>query len=80
MTSGSEVDISVVSRHLAILREAGIVECVKRGKEVRCTVRASVLARTLRELADALEACCPSDAPAGAAGDCRARRESNGEQ
>ncbi len=56
---GSGVDLSVVSRHLAVLREAGVIECVKRGKEVLCSFRGDVLARALRELADAFEACCP---------------------
>lgn len=53
------VDLSVVSRHLRILRDAGIVEAHRKGKEVRYRVRASDLARLLRELADALETeCC----------------------
>ena len=69
VADGAERDISVVSRHLAILRDAGIIECTRRGKEVRCTVRAGTLARTLRALADALEACCPSDGAAPAARD-----------
>jgi len=56
---GSGVDLSVVSRHLAILREAGIIQCEKRGKEVRCMVQTRTLAKILRDLADALEACCP---------------------
>jgi hypothetical protein len=41
-------------------------------------VRAGTLARTLRELADALEACCPSDAAAPVAcdpGEKRGRHE-----
>jgi len=61
---GSNVDLSVVSRHLAILREAGILQCVKRGKEVWCSVQSDALARILRNLADALEACCPPAAVA----------------
>jgi len=65
MADGTERDISVVSRHLAILRDAGIIECVRRGKEVRCTVRTDTLAGLLRDLADALEACCPTDAACG---------------
>ena len=32
VAKGSGVDMSVVSRHLAILREAGIIRCEKRGK------------------------------------------------
>jgi ArsR family transcriptional regulator len=57
---GSGVDLSVVSRHLAILRDAGIIRCEKHGKEVWCTVQSDALAGILRKLADALEACCPS--------------------
>jgi DNA-binding transcriptional ArsR family regulator len=61
VADGSGVDLSVVSRHLAILREAGVIQCEKQGKEVRCEVQARSLARILRDLADALEACCPGD-------------------
>ena len=59
LAEGSGVDLSVVSRHLAILREAGIIRCVKRGKEVWCAVQTDTLARILREMAGALETCCP---------------------
>ncbi len=54
------VDTSVVSRHLAALRDAGIVEATRRGKEVYHRVRYRALAATLRAGADAIEACCPS--------------------
>ena len=50
------VDLSVVSRHLAVLRDAGVIECVKRGREVFCSVRVPQLVAMLRQLADALEA------------------------
>jgi DNA-binding transcriptional ArsR family regulator len=53
------VDVSVVSRHLATLREAGIARSVKRGKEVFYSIDAGALVRTLRKLADAIERCCP---------------------
>ena len=53
------VDISVVSRHLAILREAGILDAEKRGKEVYYSVRFPELEKTLRSIADAIRACCP---------------------
>ena len=59
MAHGSGVDFSVVSRHLAILREAGIIKCVKRGKELWCTVEVNAVPKVLRDLADALEFCCP---------------------
>ncbi len=64
---GSTVDLSVVSRHLAVLREAGVIECARRGKEVLCTVRTDTLARFLRDLANALEQCCPREAAHGGA-------------
>ncbi len=53
------VDLSVVSRHLRTLREAGVVEARKQGKEVLYRVRFDALVTILRNLADALEACCP---------------------
>ena len=59
IADGAGVDLSVVSRHLAILRDAGIIRCEKLGKEVRCVVQTRALARILRDLASALEACCP---------------------
>jgi len=52
-------DFSVTSRHLACLREAGILDAEKCGKEVRYTVRFDQLIRRLRTMADAIEACCP---------------------
>ncbi|MDJ0766719.1 MAG: metalloregulator ArsR/SmtB family transcription factor [Myxococcota bacterium] len=58
------VDMSVVSRHLRILRDAGILSAQKRGKEVYYSVRVDDFVRLLRNLADALEACCPSN-PSG---------------
>ena len=74
LAEGSGVDVSVVSRHLAILREAGVITCVKQGKEVRCTVQTSAVARILRDLADALDGCCPAAEAGGgvaAAAGCR---------
>lgn len=59
VASGSDVDLSVVSRHLAILRDAGIIRCAKRGKEVLCMLNTEVVVPLLRDLADALESCCP---------------------
>ena len=55
------VDVSVVSRHLAKLREAGILRCERQGKEVYYTVCAPDLVATLRAIADAMEACCPPE-------------------
>lgn len=55
-------DFSVVSRHLATLRDAGILSSEKRGKEVFYSVRYDELVKTLRSLADGFEACCSTQA------------------
>jgi len=55
------IDISVVSRHLSILRDAGVLEARKRGKQVYYLVNYSALVSLLRNMADAIEACCPND-------------------
>lgn len=55
------IDLSVVSRHLSILRDAGILGSLKEGREVRYFVRYPELTKMLRGLADAIEACCPFD-------------------
>ncbi len=59
------VDLSVVSRHLRVLRDAGIVTANRLGKQVHYQISYGVLVRTLRQLADAIEACCPEDASTG---------------
>jgi len=51
------VHLSGVSRHLAALRNAGIVEAQKHGREVRYSLDCGALALLLRDLAGALEAC-----------------------
>jgi len=56
-----ERDLSVVSRHLTRLREAGVVAAERRGREVHYRLT-SDLAGTLRAIADALDACCPPGA------------------
>src|SRR5512140_3451966 len=43
VAQGSDVDLSVVSRHLATLREAGVIRCERRGKEVWCSVEVDAL-------------------------------------
>ncbi len=55
------IDLSVVSRHLGTLREAGVIEAQKRGRQVFYRVRYTELASVLRNMADAIEACCPTD-------------------
>lgn len=57
----TDIDMSVVSRHLAMLRDAGILQAEKRGKEVLYSVRYHELADTLRAMADAIQACCPKE-------------------
>jgi len=54
-----DVDMSVVSRHLATLRAAGIVAAARRGKQVYYSVRFGHLARLLHQLGDAIQNCCP---------------------
>lgn len=61
LADGSGVDLSVVSRHLAVLREAGVISCEKEGKEVWYSLQPSTTAALLRDLADALESCCPTE-------------------
>jgi ArsR family transcriptional regulator len=53
------VDLSVVSRHLAQLARAGVLESEREGRMVRYRVRYRELTRSLRALADALDQCCP---------------------
>jgi len=54
-------DMSVVSRHLGTLRDAGVLRAEKRGKEVHYFCCYEELVTTLRSLADAIEACCPDE-------------------
>lgn len=53
------VDVSVVSRHLAILRKEGILLAEKQGKEVYYSVRYEFLSSIFRGFARAIESCCP---------------------
>lgn len=54
------VDLSVVSRHLGLLEQAGILESRKQGRAVFYEVRYQDLVGSLRALADAIENCCPT--------------------
>lgn len=67
------VDLSVVSRHLALMARAGVLESVKEGRTVHYRVRFHELAVVLRDLADAIEACCPDHAAEQRGGCCRGR-------
>ena len=52
------VHLSGVSRHLALLRDAGVIHAEKQGREVLYSLNRKRLTNTLRGLADALDACC----------------------
>ncbi|NQT34317.1 winged helix-turn-helix transcriptional regulator [bacterium] len=65
------IDISVVSRHLAVLRDAGIVEAKKKGKEVYYSICHLELVETLRSIADAIETCCSNDQSASNSSGCK---------
>ena len=52
------VDFSVISRHLHVLRDAGVVTAERSGREVRYELGAAALAKTLRQIADVLDNCC----------------------
>lgn len=72
------VDLSVVSRHLATLRDAGILEARKVGREVHYTVRYQELSTWFRNLADAIDRCCSApDAAHGAATQPPTQRKEN---
>ena len=66
-----QVDYSVVSRHLATLRRAGIVQAEKRGREVYYSLQYSQLSQALRSIADAIDGCCPD------ANQCKPETEPN---
>jgi DNA-binding transcriptional ArsR family regulator len=67
-----DVDLSVVSRHLALLRAAGVLRATKAGRNVLYEIQFDSLAEALRGIADALEraradfdgtsSCSPSNA------------------
>jgi DNA-binding transcriptional ArsR family regulator len=56
------VDLSVVSRHLGVLRDAGILASTRKGKEVYYRVQVEWLVGCLRGLADLLERFCVAKA------------------
>ena len=58
LAEGSPVDVSVVSRHLGVLRDCGILRAEKRGREVHYSLSVEELVACLRLLADTLERCC----------------------
>jgi ArsR family transcriptional regulator, arsenate/arsenite/antimonite-responsive transcriptional repressor len=68
------VDFSVVSRHLAALEKAGVLQSVKNGRVVSYTVRYQELSRTLHDLANAVCACCPDGKTASRKGESSGKR------
>ena len=51
------IHFSGVSRHLALLKRAGVVRAEKHGREVHYVLEADALTSALRGLADALDEC-----------------------
>lgn len=65
------VDLSVVSRHLALLERAGVLESTKNGRSVSYRVRYQALVTSFRALASAIEVCalaCSDEACCGTEG------------
>lgn len=61
-----DVDTSGISRHLKVLREAGAVVTIRHGRSTANTVDYRLLATTLRDIASAIDACCPAPQDSGA--------------
>lgn len=59
ITQCCDVDGSVVSRHLSLMKQAGLLTSEKRGKEVYYSINSGSVSQVLRNIADYLEACCP---------------------
>lgn len=53
------VDFSVVSRHLSMLADAGVLDARKQGRTMFYGVQFERVCESLRALADAFEHCCP---------------------
>lgn len=64
------VDLSVVSRHLSLLADAGVLAPKKEGRSVSYALRATDLSTRLRALADAIDACCPEAGGGGCGEGC----------
>lgn len=67
------VDLSVVSRHLALMHRAGLLQASKQGRTVSYSVRAGELSAFLRALADAIDSCiscAPGSRACGKPGCC----------
>lgn len=57
LTECCGIDFSGVSRHLKILKEAGVVSANKHGREMHYSLNIDDLSQTLRALANALDSC-----------------------
>ncbi|MBY0313694.1 MAG: metalloregulator ArsR/SmtB family transcription factor [Phycisphaerales bacterium] len=64
------VDLSVVSRHLRQLEQAGVLESQKDGRSVSYIVRYAHIAQTMRDLARAIDDCRPRGDGANPSGVC----------
>jgi ArsR family transcriptional regulator len=76
---GMSLDLSVISRHLAQMRDCGLVSAERRGKEVLYTANARAIAAELRELADALEGCPCCECDCDCAPDAGPAKKKKGE-
>lgn len=57
LTDCCGVHLSGVSRHLTLMREAGVVRAERQGRTVRYALDTAALTAKLRGLADAIDAC-----------------------
>lgn len=70
-----DIDLSVVSRHLRALSDAGVLGSEKIGRAVHYRLKGADLVARLRALADALESSAPACAEDGCCGStCAPRR------
>ncbi len=63
LSSCCNVDLSVVSRHLQQLKQAGVLKAEKKGKEVFYSLNSAEVASFLRSLADYIDECGEACAP-----------------
>lgn len=67
VAADAPVDLSVVSRHLAHLRDAELVSAERDGRSVRYAARGRELSALLRRIADAIDTCCGGSCRCGEA-------------
>ncbi|MBU0642960.1 MAG: ArsR family transcriptional regulator [Alphaproteobacteria bacterium] len=65
IAEGFPQDRSVISRHIRILREAGIVNCENVGRQTLCDVDGRAILRRLEAMTEQMRAvvaaCCPEE-------------------